>query len=178
MANSVLEKETSVPDPVAETYDEPPLDEQVDAEKEVSGKISDDDGLSESHETLPKEQQRTELDRTQSLATQISVTTTGAVSRSPTNESRPWYKNLNPLRWGKIPPVPKEKTVSPEYKAGFFSALIFAWVAPLMQVPKLSCALTSLFWVSCLVDLPLRQGTSALSSSTTSGASTQTAALT
>ncbi|KAK0636181.1 P-loop containing nucleoside triphosphate hydrolase protein [Bombardia bombarda] len=57
-------------------------------------------------------------------------TTTG---HQPIKESKPWYKQPNPLRWGKIPPVPKENAVCPEYKASFFSILFFGWMGPLMQ---------------------------------------------
>jgi ATP-binding cassette subfamily C (CFTR/MRP) protein 1 len=49
-------------------------------------------------------------------------------------EQKPWYKQPNPMRWGKIPPVPKERVVSGEYSANFFSALIFHWMGPLMRV--------------------------------------------
>jgi hypothetical protein len=49
-------------------------------------------------------------------------------------QKKPWYKNPNPLKWGKVPPVPKERIVSREYNAGFFSRLIFQWMAPVMSV--------------------------------------------
>lgn len=45
-----------------------------------------------------------------------------------------WYRKLNPLRLQKIPPVPKERTVSREYGANFFSIITFQWMAPLMHV--------------------------------------------
>lgn len=44
-----------------------------------------------------------------------------------------WYRKLNPLRLQKIPPVPKERTVSREYGANFFSIITFQWMAPLMH---------------------------------------------
>lgn len=49
-------------------------------------------------------------------------------------QTRPWYKTSNPLRWGGIPPVPDERVISPEHKAGIFSRLTFNWVTPLMVV--------------------------------------------
>ena len=69
-----------------------------------------------------------------------TVTSSTALSQITSNESRaaattpvkPWYKRLNPLKWGKKPPVPKERTVSPEYSAGFFSKLMFQWMGPIM----------------------------------------------
>ncbi|GKT40843.1 multidrug resistance protein fer6 [Colletotrichum spaethianum] len=74
---------------------------------------------------------RPELKATKSHATDTSVATTAATRRQP--ESKPWYKTPNPLKWGGIPPVPEEKIVSREYKAGFFSLLTFQWMAPLMS---------------------------------------------
>jgi hypothetical protein len=75
--------------------------------------------------------ERDELNRMKSYATATSVTSATATNRLPVQ--KPWYKQPNPLRWGKIPAVPKERTVSPEHKAGFFSSLVFQWIAPLMS---------------------------------------------
>lgn len=47
---------------------------------------------------------------------------------------RKWYRNLNPLRLQKIPPVPSERTVSKEYGASFLSIATFQWMSPLMKV--------------------------------------------
>jgi ATP-binding cassette subfamily C (CFTR/MRP) protein 1 len=75
---------------------------------------------------------RRDLDRVRTAATATSLTSTAApTTRLP--EQKPWYKQPNPLRWGKIPPVPKERQVCPEYKAGFLSKLFFQWMAPLMS---------------------------------------------
>lgn len=79
-------------------------------------------------ETDPK---RPELSRNKSSAA-TSVTSTRPSVPPPVQ--KPWYKQPNPLRWGKIPEIPDERRVSPEYKAGFFSALIFQWMSSLMQV--------------------------------------------
>ncbi|KAI5924764.1 P-loop containing nucleoside triphosphate hydrolase protein [Camillea tinctor] len=82
-----------------------------------------------------KRAEREELKRTQSYATDASgltrTTTRGSASTQP---KKPWYKTPNPLRWGSIPPVPKERQASREYQAGFFSKLTFQWMAPLMNV--------------------------------------------
>lgn len=37
----------------------------------------------------------------------------------------PWYRWLNPLRWGRIPPISDARTVTKEYDAGFWSQLVF-----------------------------------------------------
>lgn len=43
-------------------------------------------------------------------------------------------EKLNPFKRKNLPPVPAERTVSREYQAGFFSALYFQWMAPLMSI--------------------------------------------
>lgn len=47
---------------------------------------------------------------------------------------RRWTERLNPLKRKRKPPVPREREVSHEYQAGFFSKLTFHWMAPLMKV--------------------------------------------
>jgi hypothetical protein len=76
-------------------------------------------------------ERRNDLNRLRSTATATSVASTTPAARLP--EQKPWYKQPNPLRWGKIPPVSEEKEVCPEHKAGFFSVLFFGWIAPLMD---------------------------------------------
>lgn len=47
-----------------------------------------------------------------------------------------WRKKreLNPLRWQPIPPVPEKQSISAEANAGFFSKLTLSWIGPLMRV--------------------------------------------
>jgi ATP-binding cassette, subfamily C (CFTR/MRP), member 1 len=71
------------------------------------------------------------LAATESYAINASVDTTAEVTQPQT---KPWYRTPNPLRWGGIPPIPDERIVSPEYKAGFLSLLIFDWITPMMVV--------------------------------------------
>lgn len=136
------EKETSPIDPVAETYERPtPPDEPVGYnEKEVIGRSSNYEepvGEDRDHESILEEREkRARLERSKSFATDASVTT-AATSRHPERESKPWYKTPNPLRWGKIPSVPQDRHVSPEYNASFFSMLFFGWMGPLMTVRTL-----------------------------------------
>ncbi|PTB42046.1 hypothetical protein M441DRAFT_190301 [Trichoderma asperellum CBS 433.97] len=80
---------------------------------------------SDQEDDTPKEP----LAATRSYATDASVATTSAAVRYA---ERPWYKKLNPMRWGAIPEIPKERIVSREYQAGFFSRLTFQWMNPLM----------------------------------------------
>ncbi|KAK1760836.1 P-loop containing nucleoside triphosphate hydrolase protein [Echria macrotheca] len=62
-------------------------------------------------------------------ATSIATTTP---STTPPVQ-KPWYKQPNPLRWGKIPAIPDERRPSPEHNASFPSVLIFAWMGSLMR---------------------------------------------
>ena len=73
--------------------------------------------------------------RTTTVDTTASeLTTVESRSTVLTTTKKRWYKRMNPLKWGKKPPVPKERTVSREYGANFFSMLTFQWMAPLMNV--------------------------------------------
>jgi len=110
---------TVTSEPIAEE----PL-ERVATEKELNGEtqVDPEKGL-----------RRPENARTTSTWTQSSaLTETRSVPQSI--KRRTWYKTANPLKWGTIPPVPKERQVSREYKAGFFSLLTFQWMAPIMNV--------------------------------------------
>ena len=68
------------------------------------------------------------------ISTMTDATDLSAVPSKPAEpeRKRPWYRRLNPLRRGKVPPVPQERTVCREYNANFFSLLIFQWINPLM----------------------------------------------
>lgn len=45
-----------------------------------------------------------------------------------------WSEKLNPLKYRKIPPVPKERIVSREHGASLWSKLTFQWITPIMTV--------------------------------------------
>ncbi len=77
--------------------------------------------------------QRSTLSRLQSSVTDASEPADDK-SWKEEPQRKKWYKRLNPLRWGPTPPVPKERRVSREKDAGFFSLLTFQWMAPLMNV--------------------------------------------
>ncbi|KAL2162634.1 hypothetical protein VTH06DRAFT_6470 [Thermothelomyces fergusii] len=101
---------------------------------EQEGLGEGEDGLRRT-ETAPDKTEdadgRHELNRLGTAVTATSITSAAATNKLP--EQKPWYKQPNPLRWGGIPPVPKEREVCPEYKAGFFSSLLFGWIGPLMS---------------------------------------------
>lgn len=140
MADQPHEKNKTPPDPVAETSDRPRLDEPIGEEKVIADESAKQDGLSGlsgGRDSIPEE--RTDgagLDRTKSSVTDASATT-AATSRHADSSPKPWYRNYNPMRWGRVRPVPKERTPCPEYKAGFFSQLVFQWMHPLMTVNTL-----------------------------------------
>lgn len=70
--------------------------------------------------------------------TVTEATTTSSLtveSWNPQSEgARPWHKRLNPFKSRGTFPVPKQRTVSKEYGAGFLSKLSFQWMAPMMKV--------------------------------------------
>jgi ATP-binding cassette, subfamily C (CFTR/MRP), member 1 len=76
---------------------------------------------------------RPALQQSKSYATTTSVVS-GATESSTEPQQKPWYKNLNPMKWGAPPSVPQERGVSREYMAGFLSLMTFQWMAPLMTV--------------------------------------------
>jgi len=130
MADPGQEKEYGRPgDPVADT-DIAHQDEPVDVdgkEKEYQAINPEKDAGSSGNEA----KSRAALQQTKSYAT-----TASAVSQTSEAipEKKPWYKTVNPLRWGTPPPVPETRGVSREYTASFLSMVYFGWVGPLMSV--------------------------------------------
>lgn len=123
------EKEISLPNPVAD-----PVAEQRHREDEIEEAPRNDDDLEKlaigSSSMEGDEEKRAELNRMRTNATNTSVTTAATIH--PHVEPKPWYKQPNPLRWGKIEPIPETRRPSPEYNAGFFNSLFFSWMGPLM----------------------------------------------
>ncbi|KAI1765555.1 ATP-binding cassette transporter protein YOR1-like protein [Hypoxylon sp. FL1150] len=127
MANATEEKETKTADPLSEvnnTAHSEPATPYDDPEDEIRRQAESDE----------KQVERTELKHTQSYATDASGITRSTSRASGHVPKKPWYKTPNPLRWGSIPPVPKERQISREHSAGFLSKLTFQWMAPLMSV--------------------------------------------
>ncbi|KAK8001793.1 hypothetical protein PG991_014015 [Apiospora marii] len=130
MPDDPVDKETKPADPLTET------NAPTNAE-EAAPKVLDNDAEEEIRhqlEPIQTQQERQEMKRTQSQATDFSSLTRTTSRASIPQQSKPWYKQPNPLRWGSIPPIPKEREVSREYNAGFLSRLTFQWMAPLMNV--------------------------------------------
>ncbi|KAI0201322.1 P-loop containing nucleoside triphosphate hydrolase protein [Astrocystis sublimbata] len=134
MSNEASEKETRSSDPLAEYHatvqsKHPALsgehdDHEDDPEEEIRHR----------EESFEDRATRDEIKRTQSYATDAStITRTTTRASVPAKSQKPWYKTPNPLLWGSVPPVPKEKLESREASAGFFSLLTFQWMTPLMN---------------------------------------------
>jgi len=138
MTDPGQEREHHPRDPVRAT-DRPDHDERLDThggEKdhvEVASR-GEPSSHSGSDNGQDEKEKRPGLEHTKSYATTASaVTRTNSQADEPTNK-KPWYKNVNPLRWGKIPPVPETRQVSREYGAPFLSLVYFQWMAPIMSV--------------------------------------------
>ncbi len=159
-----LEEEYGPSDPTAgagDTTPNRPLDEDEKAYIYIlDGPSPSHDGSKSGWESVSNGQEKTlAMDRSKSYAT-----TTSAITRTDSHVDvpivKPWYKKLNPLRWGKTPPVPKQRGVSREYTASFLSLVYFQWVAPLMAVSfpplphvllKDSSSLTLIGWVQTAI---------------------------
>lgn len=86
-----------------------------------------------SHHPAPSESHDDgeELAPTRTNATDASV---GTMATQVEQKEKTWKQKLNPLRWGKIPEIPKEPIISREYGASIFSQVFFNWMTPLMTV--------------------------------------------
>lgn len=136
MADPGEEKETQVPKAVANSNAisiESPSESGSESGNaaHLNEKHGDDIERIESKSDQEDDKHKEPLAATRSYATDASAATTPA---APRYAEKSWYQKLNPMRWGAIPEVPKERIVSREYEAGFFSRLTFQWVNPLMTV--------------------------------------------
>lgn len=129
MAEPGEEKDYKTTDPIGAAHstntNEPVSSEQDDI---VAG---DSD---EAIKTLESIVRRPNLYQSKSYATTASAASASETESTAEATKKPWYKNLNPLRWGAPPPAPQERMPSREYTAGFFSLMTFQWMAPLMTV--------------------------------------------
>lgn len=116
----------------------PLADKEIDEIEQIGQRradsMSDDNDIDEKGSRDSREQQQTRLAQTKSYATDTSAATGAAGNVEDLEREKSWYSRLNPLRWGKVPPVPDEPTVSREATAGFWSLLTFTWMGPIMSV--------------------------------------------
>jgi ATP-binding cassette subfamily C (CFTR/MRP) protein 1 len=137
MTDPAHEKEYRVVDPAAEaenTNHEEPQDND-DSEKEYIEINTSRHGSSQSGSDgeVNEKGRRPVMDRSKSYATNTSEITRTESHVTTVAPPQPWYRKINPLRWSKIPSVPRERTVSREYNASFLSQVYFMWVSPLMS---------------------------------------------
>ena len=100
--------------------------------KETYAGSSGDSDTSLGQEKQEKEGLRPDVTRTLTTTTTRSSFTVESTTAEPIGK-KPWYKRLNPLKRSTRLPVPKQRIVSREYGASFFSLLTFQWMAPLMS---------------------------------------------
>jgi ATP-binding cassette subfamily C (CFTR/MRP) protein 1 len=142
MAEPGGEKELKAPDALAAAV-EPTSEEPHDSDSSIAAALNEKDSdkagkagrISSSDDEIENQEPRPDLAATKSYATDASAV---SAITTPTAhaDKRPWYRNLNPLRWGHAPPVPKERMVSREYNANFISKVTFQWMGPLMSVSR------------------------------------------
>lgn len=119
-------------------------------ERRADSTSDDDDGNGEGSSD-GRQRQQAHLTQTKSYATDTSAAT-GVTGVEDLNRPKSWHSKLNPLRWGKVPPIPEEPAVSREASAGFWSLLTFAWMAPLMTVCCLLLAFSLFFFIWWYLD--------------------------
>ncbi|KAM6522395.1 ATP-binding cassette transporter yor1 [Fusarium falciforme] len=128
-----LDKELKAPDAEAAAVQPTKLDPTGDSDEDRIGKNEEKDLDEEKRiDDSSKDESRGPELREVRTAASAATTATRATTQPGPPEKKPWHKNLNPLRWGSLPPVPPERMASREYQAGFFSMLTFQWMAPLM----------------------------------------------
>jgi ATP-binding cassette subfamily C (CFTR/MRP) protein 1 len=138
-------------DPVAEAFD-PASQEPIDYEpldvvssgsdssgRRIGDKEAEEAEGSSSGDDFDKEKRhhagRHQIQRTDSqwtTATGTSVASSIPRQAQPAVREQTWSDKINPLKSKYPPPIPEERTPSPEYKAGFFSKMYFQWVNPVM----------------------------------------------
>lgn len=96
----------------------------------------------------PEKQPSPKATRTVTQTTTTSSLTVESQGLHVQENNKPWYRRLNALKRRRETPVPKERTVSREYGASFFSMLTFQWMAPLMKVNLLLQAIATISYTN------------------------------
>ena len=127
----------SISQPLAEEPQERvSRDDDVNDEKSYDKEAIEESSSSSSDGDKEKHQirARPQVERSQSAWTTGTETSVATSVAEETPRKQTWSEKLNPLKHKRLPPIPKERTESREYRAGFFSILTFQWMAPLMSV--------------------------------------------
>ena len=125
-----LGSEHASADPVGAAHEVNPSEPAAPEPLQYVDSISND---SSSQLRDPKKNAGPAAHRTATNATSTSVDATETKS-TILAKKKPWYRRLNPLKWGPKPPVPNQRIISREYTASFLSLLTFQWMAPVMKV--------------------------------------------
>jgi ATP-binding cassette subfamily C (CFTR/MRP) protein 1 len=127
-------QEFSQDEPVAEEPKVVRTEKELNEETVLDKEAAEEAESSSNGDDVAKEK-RLRVQRTESNWTQATGTSY-ASSVQPQDELAPrkqtWGEKINPLKSKNPPPVPSERMVSREHKAGFFSVLYFQWINPLM----------------------------------------------
>ncbi|GAB7337580.1 hypothetical protein MBLNU457_g2890t1 [Dothideomycetes sp. NU457] len=115
---------------------------RVGTEKELRNgeNVYDKEGLEEQESPSSEESEkhrRAPLERSGSNWTGTSIASSTAETPRPDGsvqlEKRSWSEKINPFKRKHKPPIPKERAVSREYKAHWFSKVTFQWMSPIMD---------------------------------------------
>jgi ATP-binding cassette subfamily C (CFTR/MRP) protein 1 len=113
------EKEFNYENVVEREGDETDLSNQNDGKQEYRG----------AHRLIERTLSNQIMTKEKSVASSASRSDAVQAPRERTLKEK-----LNPFKRKNLPPVPAERVVTRECQAGFFSALYFQWIAPLMSV--------------------------------------------
>jgi ATP-binding cassette subfamily C (CFTR/MRP) protein 1 len=113
------EKESNYENVVEREGDETDLSNQNDGKQEYRG----------AHRLIERTLSNQIMTTKKSVASSASQSDAVQAPRKRTLKGK-----LNPFKRKNLPPVPAERVVTKEYQAGFFSALYFQWIGPLMSV--------------------------------------------
>lgn len=123
------EKEFGLVDPQAAVEDPTEAEPRDDPRYEP---IKTEKSTKDLEANTDKQSTRGSLQRMQSGSSAFTDVSEESDAKSSIRRKK-WYRT-NPLKWGPVPPVPKQREVSPEYTAGVFSRLTWQWMQPLMNV--------------------------------------------
>lgn len=136
MADPGEEKDYKTTDPVGAANNtnraEPLATEEEENYIDSLDNSSPEESISEKKTDLEKRPDQ--LQNVKSYATTRSGVSVTGPEPEDVRKKKPWYKKLNPLKRGPKPPVPKERIISREATAPFWSLLTFQWMSSLMSV--------------------------------------------
>ncbi|MCJ1327690.1 hypothetical protein MMC10_004362 [Thelotrema lepadinum] len=119
-------------DDAAQQYPTQPLEYGSSTSASISEEVDSEKALD--HAVHDKEQRPDAYRTVTTTSAALSAFSTEAALTLREKPKKPWYRRLNPLKWGKEPPVPTKRTISPEYYAGFWSLLTFQWMSNIMTI--------------------------------------------